>query len=204
MKHLMLVFGSTALIAGAAHAQLRLIDQDYKPPTEKAAVPAAQTRPQVVAAPVRANAAVTPQATQVVTPVLAATPPLATTVPAAPRVPTPTTTPTTTPMPAPLSFQVPASAGFAVSRRDLTVRDVLVRWASVSGWAHDAEHWSVDKDHPVEGAAGPEVFGLEFKAAVRTLLSSTENSDLPVQPCFYSNRVLRVIPRAASCDRAAN
>lgn len=198
MKHILLVFGSTALIAGSAHAQLRLIDQDYKPPIERAAVPAAQTRPQVVAAPVRASVSGTPQAPQAVAPVLPATPPLNATAITAPRLSMPT------PLPAPVSFALPPTAGFAASRRDSTIRDVLVRWAAASGWAHDAEHWSVDKDHPVEGAAGPDVFGYEFKAAVRTLLASTENSDLPVQPCFYTNRVLRVIPRSASCDRAAN
>lgn len=94
--------------------------------------------------------------------------------------------------------------GFAAFRADNTIREVLVRWSAMSGWAHDPEHWAVEKDHPIEGNAGPEVFGMEFKAAVRILLASTENSDLPVQPCFYTNRVVRVIAKAATCDRSTN
>jgi hypothetical protein len=34
------------------------------------------------------------------------------------------------------------------------------------------------------------------------LLSSTDGSDLAAQPCFYSNRVVRVIPKAGLCDRS--
>jgi len=36
---------------------------------------------------------------------------------------------------------------------------------------------------------------------VRGLLSSTDLTDFPVQPCFYSNNVLRVVTRAEVCDR---
>jgi hypothetical protein len=92
---------------------------------------------------------------------------------------------------------------YAVLPTDHTIREVLARWATATGWVHQPIHWTIDKDHPVEGSAGAEVFGTDFRAAVRLLLSSTDQTDRPVQPCFYSNYVVRVIAKAAMCDKAA-
>jgi hypothetical protein len=33
------------------------------------------------------------------------------------------------------------------------------------------------------------------------LIEATELSDRPLQPCFYANQVLRVVPLAEACDR---
>lgn len=90
---------------------------------------------------------------------------------------------------------------FDVKTSDRSVREALARWARSAGWVHEPIHWTLDKDHPVEGVAGPEVFGEDFRTAVRKLLASTELTDRPVQPCFYANSVVRVIPRSAFCDR---
>ncbi|GAA0220157.1 TcpQ domain-containing protein [Castellaniella daejeonensis] len=90
----------------------------------------------------------------------------------------------------PLSFQV--------SPADGNVRRALGRWAHAAGWTFEAEHWDVDADIPLAGSAA---FGDSFRAAVRGLLSATELGDRPVQPCFYANRVLRVVPLAQRCDR---
>lgn len=90
---------------------------------------------------------------------------------------------------------------FAVTPGDRSIREALSRWARVAGWVHEPAHWALDKDFPVAAAAGPEIFGPEFKGAVRVLLSSTELTDRPVQPCFYTNNVVRVIPKAEFCDR---
>lgn len=90
---------------------------------------------------------------------------------------------------------------FAVTTADRSVREVLARWARSAGWTHEPMHWTLDRDHPIQGDAGPEIFGADFKAASRKLLSSTELTDRPVQPCFYMNKVVRVIPRAELCDR---
>jgi hypothetical protein len=97
--------------------------------------------------------------------------------------------------------KAPPPPEFSVGPVDSTIREVLVRWSAQAGWMHSAAHWTVSKDHPVEGAAGPEVFGASFQEAVRILVSSTELTDQPVQPCFYSNRVLRIISATASCNR---
>jgi len=89
---------------------------------------------------------------------------------------------------------------FQVSPQDGNIRLALRRWAASSGWTFEAEHWAVDVDIPIVGSA---VFSLEFDQAVQQLLASTELSDRPLQPCFYANKVLRVVPYAQNCDRTA-
>lgn len=100
------------------------------------------------------------------------------------------------PEPAPVPAPVPQ---FSVSPADLTMRQALERWASLAGWMFAAEHWAVDVDIPLAGEAA---FDTDFKSAVRDLLAATELGDRPLQPCFYSNRVLRVVPYAQPCDRS--
>ncbi|NLZ09758.1 MAG: hypothetical protein GX086_00310 [Alcaligenaceae bacterium] len=73
-----------------------------------------------------------------------------------------------------------------------------MRWAGASGWDFGPEHWGVDVDIPIIGAA---TFELPFIEAVQALVSSTELAGHPLQPCFYSNRVLRVVPYAQPCNR---
>lgn len=106
---------------------------------------------------------------------------------------------------APVAVAAPVvvPVGFAVLVTDRSVRDTLTRWATSSGWMHLPEHWTVSEDYSVGGIAGPEVFGSDFRQAVRTLISSTDMTARPAQPCFYSNQVVRVIPRAGICDPSA-
>ncbi|WP_423754355.1 TcpQ domain-containing protein [Castellaniella defragrans] len=91
-----------------------------------------------------------------------------------------------------------SAVSFEVTPADGNVRRALGRWAHAAGWTFEPEHWDVDADIPLAGSA---VFGDSFRAAVRGLLSATELGDRPVQPCFYANRVLRVVPLAQRCDR---
>ena len=91
-----------------------------------------------------------------------------------------------------------SQVAFAVSRADQHLRQALVRWAGLSGWRFDPEHWSVDVDIPVSAEAS---FSDDFIESVQTLVASTELSDRPLQPCFYVNQVLRVIPMAEACDK---
>lgn len=93
-----------------------------------------------------------------------------------------------------------ASARFFAGPPDTTLRAVLSRWARQAGWVFGAEHWLPTVDIPLQGQAG---FDGDFKVAVRQLLRATELGDRPLQPCFYANRVLRVLPLAQSCDRSA-
>lgn len=90
---------------------------------------------------------------------------------------------------------------YAVDPADKNLRMALSRWAGMAGWVFEAEHWAVDADIPIVGSAR---FELEFKGAVRELVASTELADRPLQPCFYSNKVLRVVPYAQLCDRTAS
>ena len=87
---------------------------------------------------------------------------------------------------------------YTVSPADHTIRQALERWARTARWTFSAEHWAVDVDIPLVGEAS---FETDFKSAVRELLTATEMGDRPLQPCFYSNRVLRVVPYAQACDR---
>lgn len=89
---------------------------------------------------------------------------------------------------------------FAVERADGHMRRTLARWAAQAGWTFQGEHWSVDVDIPIAGDA---VFEMPFEQAVQALLGATELSDRPLQPCFYSNKVVRVVAFAQACDRTA-
>lgn len=87
---------------------------------------------------------------------------------------------------------------FVVTPEDQHLRQALVRWSGISGWHFTPEHWSVDVDIPLSAGAS---FSDDFVDSVQALLLSTELSDRPLQPCFYSNQVLRVVPYAETCDR---
>jgi hypothetical protein len=87
---------------------------------------------------------------------------------------------------------------FAVTHTDLHLRQALTRWAGLSGWRFEPEHWAVDIDIPLSASAK---FSEDFVSSVQALLASTELSDRPLQPCFYSNQVLRIVPVAEPCDR---
>ncbi|TAL65681.1 MAG: hypothetical protein EPN79_10890 [Burkholderiaceae bacterium] len=101
---------------------------------------------------------------------------------------------------APVKAAAPAFA-FTVTREDKTIRQTLVRWSHEAGWNDDPENWTVDFDLPVVSSAN---LGTNYKTAVRQLLASTELTSTPLQPCFYSNKVLRIVPRAQLCDRSTN
>ncbi|CAN7358648.1 toxin co-regulated pilus biosynthesis Q family protein [Variovorax sp. LjRoot178] len=102
---------------------------------------------------------------------------------------------------APAAPPAPVAQHFTISRSDRTIREALVSWSKRAGWTHDAEHWTVPFDLPVLSSAD---LGADFKGAVRALLSSTDLTNMPLQPCFYSNKVLRVVPKAELCDRTGN
>lgn len=116
--------------------------------------------------------------------------------------PAPALTPVVPPIPVIPDAEQDMSWGvveFAVSPSDGNLRRALVRWAGEAGWTFGPEHWVVDVDVPLTAAA---TFGIDFKPAVRDLLAATELGDRPLQPCFYANKVLRVVPFAQRCDRS--
>lgn len=93
----------------------------------------------------------------------------------------------------------PVAETFEVGPANGTMRETLVHWARLAQWDFGPEHWAVDVDIPIVGSAQ---FTTSFEEAVRALVASSELGDRPLQPCFYSNRVLRVVPFAQPCDRA--
>ncbi|PLC49169.1 hypothetical protein CR159_14210 [Pollutimonas subterranea] len=113
---------------------------------------------------------------------------------------TPTTTPTITP---PITLPVAgmpdeSTQRYDVSPKDLNLRSALSRWAQSVGWTFEPEHWAVDADIPIVASA---TFEPGFRLAVQDLVASTELADRPLRPCFYSNRVLRIVPYAQQCNR---
>jgi hypothetical protein len=87
---------------------------------------------------------------------------------------------------------------YAVTSADVNLRQTLARWSGLSGWRFQAEHWAVDVDIPLTATAN---FSDDFVGSVRALIEATELSDRPLQPCFYANQVLRIVPLAEACDR---
>lgn len=94
----------------------------------------------------------------------------------------------------------PPRPPYTVSVSDVNLRRTLVRWAKAAGWVFEPEHWQVKVDIPLTASA---TFSPDFKESVQDLLSSTELGDTPVHGCFYTNKVLRVVPYTESCDRTA-
>lgn len=88
---------------------------------------------------------------------------------------------------------------FKVSPADSNIRLALQRWAKLADWTFMPEHWSVDVDIPISAQAS---FTSSFQESVQDLVGATEMAERPLQPCFYSNKVLRVIPYTQSCNRA--
>lgn len=96
--------------------------------------------------------------------------------------------------PAPVVPMIPT---WNVSTKDRTIREALKSWTVVAGWTFEPEHWAVPVDLPLTAGAS---FRGDFKSAVRQLIATSELSDTPVQPCFYLNKVVRVVPINVSCD----
>jgi len=104
------------------------------------------------------------------------------------------------PTPAPVVKPVPQIPTWSVSVTDQTIRQALSKWAKVAHWTFDSEHWTVPVDIPLTASA---TFRGTFQEAVQQLVSTTELSDTPLQPCFYSNHVVRIVPYNEMCDRMA-
>lgn len=93
-----------------------------------------------------------------------------------------------------------ASDLFDLKQEDQTIRQALMRWAADHRWHFENSHWAVPVDFPVTANAR---FEGDFISAVRELLAATDIAGRPLQPCFYANRVLRVISANESCDPTA-
>lgn len=88
-----------------------------------------------------------------------------------------------------------------IQPEDGTVRQAIARWAAKSGWTFGPDQWELDFDLPIQAPAQFEADS--FKEATQALSEAIAMTESPVRPCFYANRVLRVIPFTRSCNRAA-
>ena len=93
---------------------------------------------------------------------------------------------------------VTGPVSYTVRMEDRNVRTLLKRWAAQAGYTFGDTHWTLQRDLPIVAAAH---MGSDFKQAVRELLRATELSAFPARACFYSNQVMRVVPRGQVCDR---
>lgn len=86
---------------------------------------------------------------------------------------------------------------FRAEPSDHTLRHTLKRWAQREGWLFQDQHWELEVDLPIVSAA---TFSSSFSESVEQLMRSTALGSRPLQACFYSNKVMRVIALAQSCD----
>lgn len=83
--------------------------------------------------------------------------------------------------------------------QDKTVRQALGRWAKDANWTFGPDQWEVAFDLPIEASA--DFPAASFEEATQALTNSIALTDSPVRPCFYANKVLRIIPFNQTCDR---
>ncbi|MNW98872.1 Toxin co-regulated pilus biosynthesis protein Q [compost metagenome] len=87
-----------------------------------------------------------------------------------------------------------------VSPQDGTVRQALVRWAADANWTFGPDQWELNFDIPIQAPAEFEV--ASFREATQALSQAVAMSESPIRPCFYGNRVLRMVPFTRSCNRS--
>ncbi|MBJ7263023.1 MAG: TcpQ domain-containing protein [Burkholderiaceae bacterium] len=87
-----------------------------------------------------------------------------------------------------------------ISPSDGTVRQALTRWAAAENWTFGSDQWELNFDLPIQAQA--EFEAESFQQATQALSQAIAMTESPVRPCFYANRVLRVIPFTRSCNRA--
>lgn len=91
-----------------------------------------------------------------------------------------------------------------VSPEDKTIRETLAKWAVSEGWTFNPlgrDYWTVPQDFDVVAS---DTFYGDFKDAVRKLIASTELTKTPLQPCFFSNKAVRVILINEECAAQAS
>lgn len=87
-----------------------------------------------------------------------------------------------------------------VSPQDGTVRQALVRWAADASWTFGPDQWELNFDIPIQAPA--EFEADSFREATQALSQAVAMSDSPIRPCFYGNRVLRMVTFTRSCNRS--
>lgn len=87
-----------------------------------------------------------------------------------------------------------------ISPDDGTVRQALTRWAAKANWTFGPDQWELNFDLPIQAPA--EFEAESFQDATQALSQAIAMTESPIRPCFYGNRVLRVVPFTRSCNRS--
>lgn len=87
-----------------------------------------------------------------------------------------------------------------VSPQDGTVRQALNRWAAYANWTFGPDQWELNFDIPIQAPA--EFEADSFQEATQALSQAVAMGESPIRPCFYGNRVLRMLPFTRSCNRS--
>ncbi|MFF7060556.1 TcpQ domain-containing protein [Achromobacter spanius] len=97
-------------------------------------------------------------------------------------------------------IMAPPKQIWRISPQDGTVRQALVRWASDANWTFGPDQWELNFDLPIQAPA--EFEADSFQEATQALSQAVAMSESPIRPCFYGNRVLRMVPFTRSCNRS--
>lgn len=191
-----------------ASADIPPIPVPEAPPKPESTAPATSAPLPATAAEATPSASASaPAPTQTQTPVAASEAPAPTTdVNASPQQVTPTAgaivtveVAPTEPVAEPQVVEPPKQI-WRVSPQDGTVRQALVRWAADANWTFGPDQWELNFDIPIQAPA--EFEADSFQEATQALSQAVAMSESPIRPCFYGNRVLRMVPFTRSCNRS--
>ncbi len=104
------------------------------------------------------------------------------------------------PEPTPEPIPVVVKEVWRIGPDDGTVRQALTRWAAKANWTFGPDQWELNFDLPIQAPA--EFEAESFQDATQALSQAIAMTESPIRPCFYGNRVLRVVPFTRSCNRS--
>ena len=90
--------------------------------------------------------------------------------------------------------RIAVSPIWEIKATDATFQKLFARWSTLAGWTLV---WDVPQDIPVIGQF---TFSGSFTDAVLNVTDSTDGTDMPVHPCFYSNSLVRIVPISVVCN----
>ncbi|MFM0514788.1 toxin co-regulated pilus biosynthesis Q family protein [Paraburkholderia sp. RL17-373-BIF-A] len=81
----------------------------------------------------------------------------------------------------------------AITPQDINLRNALDRWLQTQGWQLA---WKIDDDLPLEFNA---TFSGDFTSVLTQVMQATNHMRTPTRVCRHTNKVIRVVARAANC-----
>ena len=81
-----------------------------------------------------------------------------------------------------------------ITPQDTNLRNALDRWLQTQGWQLA---WKIDDDLPLEFNA---TFTGDFTSVLTQVMKATNHMRTPTRICRHTNKVIRVVARAANCQ----